>query len=184
MALINESKLRNHGIIAESRYKGKFASFENKIKSEKNIGPTPTSKTVFMSHKHDEFIYLKGAIQLLKQNGARIYVDWMDESLPKSPNRETAIEIKKRISDCQKFILLATEGTITSKWCNWELGIGDVKKYPDNIALLPVQKDGSSWPGNEYLNIYPVIEESDIDENIYVVTYPQGKKEPLRSWLL
>lgn len=53
--------------------------------------------------------------------------------MPKVTSAETATRIKDRISRCDKFILLATNGAIDSKWCNWELGFGDAKNI---ISIL------------------------------------------------
>jgi hypothetical protein len=117
------------------------------------------SKTkVFLSHKHDELEILDGAISFLKKEGIDVYVDWLDEGMPKYASGITAKRIKEKIRENDKFILLASEGAINSKWCNWELGLGDAAKYIKNIALLPVAKDNSDFSGAEYLQIYPHIE--------------------------
>jgi len=94
-----------------------------------------------------------------------------------------------------KFILLATEAAINSKWCNWELGLGDAAKYIENIALLPIKKDSTDFSGSEYLEIYPYIFNIDYLENFkgnyryqgtYVV-YPSlngnDKVVPIAEWL-
>lgn len=80
--------------------------------------------------------------------------------MPKTTSAETARRIKGRIEGCKKFILLATEGAIESKWCNWDLGYGDAKKFKGHIAILPLKKKGTSefaYKGYEYLRIYPAI---------------------------
>ena len=112
---------------------------------------------IFLSHKHDEKEFLEGAISLLKTFGVDVYVDWLDEGMPKTTSGETAKRIKEKIKENHKFILLATEAAISSKWCNWELGLGDAAKYIDHIALLPVKKDYTDFSGSEYLGIYPYI---------------------------
>ena len=73
---------------------------------------------------------------------------------------KTADNIKKKIKQYDKFILVATDGAIASKWCNWELGYGDAQKYDnEKIALFPLkQDDHTNWKGSEYLELYPVIE--------------------------
>lgn len=76
--------------------------------------------TIFLSHKHSELEELDSAISLLKTFGVDIYVDWKDESMPDVTSGITAKKIKEKIKLNQKFILLATEGAINSKWCNWE----------------------------------------------------------------
>ncbi|SEP08837.1 hypothetical protein SAMN05192574_12166 [Mucilaginibacter gossypiicola] len=117
--------------------------------------------TIFLSHKHDEAENLDSAINLLKRFRVNVYVDWLDEGMPKSTSGITALRIKKKIKENKKFIFLATEGAIASKWCNWELGYGDSLKYIDNIALFPIKNDYSTYSGSEYMQIYPSIEYED-----------------------
>src|SRR5690606_24149632 len=112
---------------------------------------------IFLSHKHDEREFLEGAISLLKSFGVDIYVDWLDDGMPKTTSGQTAVRIKQKIKSNDKFILLATEGAIDSKWCNWELGLGDAAKYIDQIAIFPIKKDYANFTGSEYLEIYPYI---------------------------
>lgn len=117
--------------------------------------------TVFISHKHDELDELKGVIGFLQTKyNVKAYIDSQDTSMPKVTSAETATRIKDRISRCDKFILLATNGAIDSKWCNWELGFGDAKKYNNHIALFPMKPEGTydrNYKGNEYMRIYPYI---------------------------
>jgi TIR domain len=117
--------------------------------------------TIFLSHKHDEAAELNSSIGLLKSFGVEIYVDWLDIGMPKTTSGKTAVRIKEKIKENKKFIFLGTEGAISSKWCNWELGYGDSLKYKKNIALLPVKNDGYSYTGSEYMEIYPSIEYLD-----------------------
>ncbi|UZO82112.1 toll/interleukin-1 receptor domain-containing protein [Aquimarina sp. ERC-38] len=112
---------------------------------------------IFLSHKHDEREYLEGAISFLKSYSVDVYVDWLDDGMPKTTSGRTADRIKQKIKDNHKFILLATEGAISSKWCNWELGLGDAAKYIDHIAILPIKREYSDFSGSEYLEIYPYI---------------------------
>ena len=91
--------------------------------------------------------------------------------------------------------MLATEGAINSKWCNWELGLGDAVKYINNIAILPVKNDYTAFSGSEYLEIYPYIYEIESyqffngsyrNKGIYVV-FPavngNNKVISLKDWL-
>ncbi|WP_026755581.1 toll/interleukin-1 receptor domain-containing protein [Sediminibacter sp. Hel_I_10] len=126
----------------------------NEFSSESKTGKT----TIFLSHKHDERKELDSVISFLKKINVNVYVDWLDEGMPKTTSGKTATRIKLKIKENDKFIFLATEGAINSKWCNWELGFGDSHKFDRNIALFPVRDDGFSFSGNEYLQIYPRIE--------------------------
>lgn len=134
MSIITETQL--------SGYRNKTRTFSKAInesllefKAESKV----LKKKVFLSHKHDELQALDGAISFLKNEGANVYVDWLDEGMPKTTSGITAAKIKEKIKENDKFILLATEGAINSKWCNWELGLGDAAKYIHNIAILPVR---------------------------------------------
>lgn len=117
--------------------------------------------TVFISHKHDDLDDLKGLLGFLENwYGVKVYIDSRDPSMPKTTSAQTALNIRERIKGCDKFILLATNGAIESKWCNWELGYGDAQKFKKHIALYPIKPHGSqnnAYKGSEYMNIYPHI---------------------------
>jgi hypothetical protein len=157
--------------------------------------------TVFISHKHDDLAALKGLIGFLETNyNIKAYIDSQDPTMPKVTSGITAKNIKDRITRCRKFILLATNGAVESKWCNWELGYGDAKKYKDHIAILPLKPAGSSdaqYRGNEYMSIYPSIARYDsgdkysngnsITPGFYVRTKDDTDNKyyitPLAEWL-
>lgn len=118
-------------------------------------------RTIFLSHKHSDLEDLKDIIGFLKRNyNVDVYIDSMDADMPQQTCGETAHRIKNIIQKCDRFILLATDAAIDSKWCNWELGFGDAHKYRDKIALFPIKERGSydsQYKGNEYMQIYPFI---------------------------
>ncbi len=117
--------------------------------------------------------------------------------MPKQTSGKTANNIKKRITACDKFILLATDGAIESKWCNWELGYGDAEKSDKNcICLFPMKEKGSSdtsYKGSEYLSIYPYIVFYEgverytngkfIQRGYYVKDESTNSIMPLGTWL-
>ena len=117
--------------------------------------------TVFISHKHDDLDDLKGLLGFLElRYGVKVYIDSQDPTMPTKTSGETAMNIRQRIKQCDKFILLATNGAIESKWCNWELGYGDAQKFDKSLALLPMKPKGaydSQYKGSEYMSIYPHI---------------------------
>ena len=124
--------------------------------------------TVFISHKHDEIDDLKGVLGFLERKyNVKAYIDSRDTKMPRITSAETAMNLKNRISKCDRFILIATNGAVESKWCNWELGFGDANNYPDRIAIRPMKPKGandSQYKGSEYLRIYPYIVYSDGNE--------------------
>ena len=100
---------------------GEFSRYSN-IRLDEARSPIRHSQyglsktTVFISHKHDDLDDLKGVIGLLQQKyGVLVYIDSQDPTMPKITSAETASNIKNRIRECDKFILLATNGAIESK---------------------------------------------------------------------
>lgn len=190
MSLISESTLSNY------RSSTKTFSRDNLINLNEGYYSDSSKPMIFLSHKHDEVKTLHDVIAFLNAEGVEVYVDWMDEDMPAYTNGETAAKLKQRIKIANKFILIATPGAINSKWCNWELGLGDAAKYIDNIALLPINKSNQNFNGAEYLSIYPYIDyENGYNSYIsgkpiekgYYVRFPQKNGSstivPLERWL-
>ena len=155
--------------------------------------------TVFVSHKHDDLKGLESLISFLeKEFFVETYIDSKDKSMPKVTSSKTAARIKNMINVCDKFILLATDGAIESKWCNWELGYGDAVKFTrDSIAIFIVSNDSrpQDAKGREYMDLYPYIiytngRETDkygnfIKSGFYVARHSINGLlyTPLSSWL-
>ena len=156
--------------------------------------------SIFMSHKHDDLEDLKGVIGFLEQEyNTSIYTDGNDSTMPKVTSVVTAEKIKNQIKCCDKFILLATNKAIASKWCNWELGYSDAVK-PGKIAIFPMNDTDLSdndYSGNEYMELYPSIVYRDgttkykssehyIVEGLYVRNKSKSggyEIEPFEKWL-
>lgn len=178
MGIISKSALSNFR--NSTRYYSKTVNESLKeFKEESRLNKV----TIFLSHKHNEMEELDSAISFLKRFGVEIYVDWLDTGMPKMTSGFTAKRIKLKIKENKKFILLATEGAINSKWCNWELGHGDAAKYIEHLAILPLRDNYTQFSGAEYLEIYPYIYESDAFPNTYMVKYPDGTVKGLTTWL-
>lgn len=142
--------------------------------------------TIFLSHSHSDKVLLESFISILNRIPVTVYLDWMDDELTYPPSGKTAERIKEKIKENRKFILLATVRAISSKWCNWELGLGDAAKYDEHIALLPVAESFGQWNANEYLQIYPYITKGQRFQNLlsdFVVIKPNGYSQSLSQWL-
>lgn len=186
MAIFTKEKFTD---IAEKRALGRGKNLYS-VLNEAKLEFKAVSKTgIFLSHSHKDQNLIKEAVAFFKGIDITVYIDWLDESMPEKTNGETALKIKSRIKSNDKFILLATNDAIMSKWCNWELGIGDSFKLPeDNLAILPLSENSGKWYGNEYLQIYPRIEsvtkgDKDIYDNIFRIKYPNGTQKWLDEWL-
>lgn len=141
--------------IEDSRYSGVLIESRSFSAGTRRV----TKRTVFLSHKHDDLEDLKGFIGYLENYyNVECYIDSDDLGMPEKTSGETAERIKKAIKATDRFILLAMDNAIASKWCNWELGYGDAQKFKDRIAILPMKNTGHTfYSGNEYMGIYPHI---------------------------
>ena len=137
---------------------------------------------IFLSHSHHDSRLVHLVVGLLHKFGAQIYIDWLDPTMPKETNSKTAKKLKEKITDCSKFIMLASKGALDSHWVPWELGYADSNKGLQNLAVLPIEKNHGDWTGNEYVGIYPYI--MQVGENQYfVVEDDNNNSTPLSDWL-
>jgi len=109
--------------------------------------------TAFLCHSHLDAELAKGIVHLLSDNGWDVYIDWEDSSMPSVPNKETAKKIQGKIESMKYFLFLATENSMSSRWCPWEIGYANGKKPIDNVLIIPTSERGKSH-GNEYLELY------------------------------
>ena len=160
----------------------------------RHFSETNRRLSVFLSHKHDELEYLERVRNVLESLNAYVYVDWADPSMQHPTDRRTAEALKEKIKRYDKFVFIASDAAINSKWCNWEIGYGDAQKYEqDKIAIFPIKQDDREWSGNEYLQLYPSIEYFDgtstytsgrtIPEGFYVYFPSKGTITPLEYWI-
>ncbi len=190
MSYITESQLASY------RSRTKLFSKNDIVTLNESSSRDKTKPMVFLSHKHDELSILQDVVAFLNAEGVEIYVDWMDEDMPSYTNAQTALRLKEKIKVSDKFILVATPNAINSKWCNWELGLGDAAKYIEHIALLPINRTTQNFRGAEYLRIYPHIDYENgsgkylkgkaISEGYYVsIPLENGNRRliPLKNWL-
>lgn len=173
----------------------KKATLRNVAQSEANqkslrqyLTKSWTGQTrVFLSHSHIDLNELSkqelyGLLSLLILYGGDIYVDWLDPEMPKKTSPETAVQLKEKIDLCDRFLLLATENAINSKWVPWELGYADKSKGIENVAVIPIADPSGHWPGSEYLGLYPTVQiTTDNDLAVFQPDAQRGRY--LRSWV-
>src|ERR1044071_1390591 len=78
--------------------------------------------STFLSHSSKDDDLVVGAIKVLENHGASVYIDKVDSEMPPYTTEETAGILKKRISESFRFVLLATSNSQNSRWVPWELG--------------------------------------------------------------
>ena len=78
---------------------------ENRIVDEaRQNGPSFHRTSVFLSHSHLDAKIIKPVVVFLRSMGVDVYVDWMDETMSKATNGETAQKLKTKIKENEKFI--------------------------------------------------------------------------------
>ncbi|MBW4359353.1 toll/interleukin-1 receptor domain-containing protein [Flavobacterium taihuense] len=182
MSFFTEQEFRN---IANQ--KAGFRGLSGTVNETRMFSASSSSTSVFLSHAHQDKEKIEQAKLFFENLGIQIYVDWADQTMPERTSGVTAQNIKKQIiTKNDKFILLATNNAVVSKWCNWEIGIADPFKLPNKkMALLPLADNRGNWQGNEYLQIYPRIEKNPTKSGGegYFVWYPDGSYDNLATWL-
>jgi len=114
--------------------------------------------TAFLSHSHADATLALGLQEMLKNQGWDVYIDWQDQTMPEKPETETAFNIKAAIVRADWFLFLATQNSMASRWCPWEIGFADGRKPHERIVIVPTQDSYGHFYGNEYLNLYNKID--------------------------
>jgi hypothetical protein len=76
---------------------------------------------------------------------------------------------------------------MTSKWVPWEIGVADQIKKIDKIAIVPFEDMDGKFHGNEYLQLYPRIDDVSFQtQTILKVFQPNeySNGTHIRSWFL
>ena len=156
---------------------------------KKSVAKAAAYNTTFLSHSSKDKSLVTGAMRILTNHGAFVYIDEIDPTMPPYTSEETAKKLKDRIRQTKKFVLLATENSKNSKWVPWELGVADGYKTLSNVAIFPTIEDGgsSSWTSWEYLGLYHRIVWGDIKgqkKSLWMVLDEKNNTAvPLRRWL-
>ena len=159
---INESQVR--GYSSRTLYK----SFGRRLVED----AAARSPEVFLSHSHLDTDLVEDIIAWLDTQGLHVYVDWRDPGMPAETSAETANRIRTKITQCNFFLLLATNRALRSRWVPWELGYCDGTKGVNKTLILPVADPAGNWEGAEYLRIYPSVESTS--DNKWAV-FPAGQ---------
>ena len=96
------ASLTNHSMV--------FSDVLTESRDYSNAGPL--QKTIFLSHSHLDAKYVNMARTFFESLGVYIYVDWADKTMPQSPCGTTALKIKEKIRQNNKFVLLATNKAV------------------------------------------------------------------------
>lgn len=137
---------------------------------------------VFLSHSSADKEDIDNALSLLGSQGVAVYVDYEDPALPATTSPTTAAMLRRRIEECDGFVLVATQNAAQSAWVPWELGFADKAKSWGRVALVPVADPSGRWVGNEYFGIYQTIQEF-LPDIIWIKSLDDTLSVPLGTWL-
>ncbi|MFW0695761.1 toll/interleukin-1 receptor domain-containing protein [Aliarcobacter butzleri] len=137
----------------------------------------------FFAHSSDDIELIKEIIEYFYLLGAKPYIDKDDMELPEHTNIDTAKKLKSNIEACKRFVIVVTYNSINSKWVPWELGVADMLKSYQNVAILPIEGENvsESFIGNEYLGIYKQIREKN--GKLVVYNPENNKTTSIEEWL-
>lgn len=151
---------------------------------------------VFLSHNyadaHDAQALNAADLLALKEklendHALSVYVDWVvDRRLDRSRvTSRTASLLRARMDHCCCLLYATSERAEMSKWMPWELGYFDGKT--GRVAILPVvDQQASMYKGQEYLGLYPYVDESAEKggrRTILWVNESATKYVPFAEWL-
>lgn len=105
-----------------------------------------------------------------------LYIDWQDPCMPDAPDGTTANRIRAVVKDADVFLFLATNDSMASRWCPWELGFADGVKRNEQIALIATRDASGNYYGNEYLQLYRRIDQASAGNALY--WYARGSQSP------
>ena len=169
MSFLTEERAR-----AATPFRGRRLLAEAELRKSAATAST-TDFDVFLSHSVLDAEVIAGVKSLLEVRGLSVYVDWIeDPQLDRTHvTPKTAEILRTRMRHCKSLIFATSNSSPDSKWMPWELGYFDGFR-PGHVAILPLVKTtGSGFVGQEYLGLYPSIEDisfTDGDRTLGVFT--------------
>lgn len=124
------------------------------VRKSLNEARRENKRTAFLCHSHRDADLAKGLQGFLHNQGWEVYIDWEDATMPDTPDRRTAARIQEKIRSLEMFFFLATENSMSSRWCPWEIGYADGVKDLSSILVIPTRDTRGITYGNEYLQLY------------------------------
>lgn len=152
-------------LAAKRELTSKFGSAERILKEATNT--TAASFDIFLSHSKMDDKLVLSAKRILEEKKFSVYVDWInDPQLDHSfVNKRTADYLRKRMMQCRLMFYLHTKHASLSKWCPWELGFfdGNSQSTPRTF-VFPLISSGEDFKGQEYLELYPIVDVDNIGQ--------------------
>ena len=160
MPLINESEVRGYVPLRKSL--NESSNIRLQRSAVKTFSATD-SYDVFLSHAFKDAELVEGIKLFLESKGLTVYVDWIENP---ELNRSrvtpgTAAVLREAMRHCKTLLYAASVNAAVSQWMPWELGFSDA--LHGKVAILPLapaDKLLDAYKGQEYLGIYPYVDEA------------------------
>jgi len=156
------------------------------VEAAKSFG-TARAYDIFLSHSYADAAVILGLKTKLEDFGFSVYVDWLEDSeLDRSSvSPATAAILRERMRACRSFLYASSPNAISSKWMPWELGFFD--GHNGKVAIVPiVDTPRASFVGQEYLGLYPYVDEDKATDGRLYLWINRGKPGDSRqfgTWL-
>lgn len=156
MPTFTEGRIRQR---AQSKT-GRSKTAKKVLNEEVAAAKANSSFDVFLSHSTSDAEIILGVKGVLEDYGKSVYVDWLEDPQLDRANvtSRTAEVIRRRMRQCKSLVYVHSVNSGTSKWMPWELGYFD--GFRRTVAIFPVTATGGNYRGQEYLGIYPYIDEA------------------------
>ena len=115
-------------VIKDASKEAKKSAMYESVMIEKALRFDATEQyDLFVSHSFKDKDLVIGLKHLFNKAGYKVYIDWIDDAqLDRTcVDENTTIIIKNRMKSCKALTYIPTVNTPSSKWCPWELGLGD-----------------------------------------------------------
>lgn len=148
MAFSQERILREYSTHSQESYR--------LIINESNRSSARRAGYVFLSHSNRDKVLARAFVEMMIKRGTAMYIDLYDSTLSLPPSKEMARQLRDRIKDAKRIILLATQNSVHgSTWCPWEVGVGD--GLGKEVCVAVTKDTNGVTYGAEYLNLYPML---------------------------
>lgn len=179
MATFTESRIRHRA----QQKTGTLRKAATVLKEEVASAKTKTSFDIFLSHSTSDAEIILGVKGVLEDYGKTVYVDWLED--PQLDRRNvtaaSAEVIRARMRQCKSLVYVHTVNSGSSKWMPWELGYFD--GFNGAVAILPVTRSSeTSFEGQEYLGIYPYMDEAPSKESTVKEIWVNKSSVASRRW--
>jgi hypothetical protein len=168
MAYFQKQEARNASVQYRTQVGRSWKTADQILRDQVRLTSDFDRFDIFLSHASYDAELILGVKAILEGVGFKVYVDWIDDAqLDRTlVTRDTADLLRRRMKQSKSLLWVATDAASQSKWMPWELGFFDGYR-PNHIAILPlVDSATSSFQGQEYLSLYPLVHADKIGSNI------------------